>query len=468
MKKLFLLLVCCTQIALAQPFKLRGKIAQPRLPYIVFSNRDPFSGRIQKDTIKLNNEGTFNHQIDIRKGDFALINLAVDSLRETSFYGYSGGELNIEFSATNQPLFSGIMAKIQDFAALDLAFWKNIYALYAKRNPSFEKKEFLRTDAYFKIQDSITSDRINNLKAHFKPAKNKFETAFLKYKERAFIYSDLYYKQSYPNAPFQKFKFYQKQFSAKSTYTYTYSDQVSFSDSTLFSNEAYIRFVNSFLISELYNRRQKNNVEFSWSEMINSSFNLIEELTSDTVAAQQLKTIFLVYLADDLERTKDVARGTELIGAIKNYHILPTKAVQEINARALKAITSRFNKGNMAPNFEVLDTAGHTIRLADLKGKRLIIDLAAAWCGPCIAAIPEWNKEVEANKDPETVYIYLSLDNTQEESMILFKGHQPKGKLLFAGAGGFKSKFAQDFDIKILPHQIIIDKNGNLESYYFK
>lgn len=468
MKKLTLLLLLITQYGFAAPFKLTGKVEKPIRNYVVFQNHEVFSGLVRKDTIFLKN-GNFSYSINANHDHFSNVYIFVDSERQLEVIGYPNYQLRIDFLlAPSKPLITGSMAKIQKFADYDNVYWAKIYSAYEKRNPNFKKKEFLRTDFYFKIQDSITQDRINNLITFFKNKKSAIETAFINYRKNGFIYSDLYYKQSYPNPPYEKFKFYQTNFKIKANHTYSYSESVDFNTPNLIYNSSYTRFMNSFFLSELQKRREKYSIPFSFKTIIGYAFPLIDELSTNPIANYQLKLAFSAYLTDDVERSKQAKETQELLSALQNSGIKKSPELQNLYSRLTKLVKfNKFKKGSIAPDFTLLDTLNSEIKLTDLKGKRIIIDVAASWCGPCIAGIPAWNKMVSENKDTETVFIFLSLDNTMTESLILFNKHKPMGQLLFAGNGGFASEFAKTYEISILPNKIVIDKEGKIESYYY-
>jgi thiol-disulfide isomerase/thioredoxin len=66
-----------------------------------------------------------------------------------------------------------------------------------------------------------------------------------------------------------------------------------------------------------------------------------------------------------------------------------------------------------APEFEVSDMAGRKFKLSDYRGKYVLLDFWATWCGPCLGEIPYLKKAHEEFKDrSDFVMISLSIDQT--------------------------------------------------------
>ncbi len=67
--------------------------------------------------------------------------------------------------------------------------------------------------------------------------------------------------------------------------------------------------------------------------------------------------------------------------------------------------------GERAPGFVGSTVDGQTVRLADLRGKVVVLNAFASWCGPCLVETPHLVEVAEANPD-ESVFIGL---NQQEQ-----------------------------------------------------
>ncbi|HEV3163163.1 MAG TPA: TlpA disulfide reductase family protein [Isosphaeraceae bacterium] len=70
--------------------------------------------------------------------------------------------------------------------------------------------------------------------------------------------------------------------------------------------------------------------------------------------------------------------------------------------------------GKPAPRFNVKDTAGKAVRLEDFKGKYLLLDFWATWCGPCLAELPNLKAAYAKYHDRGFDVVGVSLDDTPE------------------------------------------------------
>jgi len=66
--------------------------------------------------------------------------------------------------------------------------------------------------------------------------------------------------------------------------------------------------------------------------------------------------------------------------------------------------------GAMAPDFEQADTAGHPVRLSSFKGKYVLLDFWASWCGPCRQESPYVVKAFDRFKTKNFTILSVSLD----------------------------------------------------------
>ena len=111
---------------------------------------------------------------------------------------------------------------------------------------------------------------------------------------------------------------------------------------------------------------------------------------------------------------------------------------------------------------------GTTVSMEKLKGKVVVVDFWATWCGPCIAEIPNMKKLYDRYKEQGVEFIGVSLDQPVE------KGGLAKLKEYVADSGiewpqyyqgnSWQSEFTMSWGIDSIPRVFLVDADGNLAS----
>jgi thiol-disulfide isomerase/thioredoxin len=100
--------------------------------------------------------------------------------------------------------------------------------------------------------------------------------------------------------------------------------------------------------------------------------------------------------------------------------------------------------------------------LNQYKGKTVVLEVWASWCGDCVKAMPKM-KELQAN-NPDVSYVFISMDKTADKWKAGIEKHQLKGDHFLAN-DGMKGAFGKAIDLDWIPRYIIIDKNGKIVLY---
>jgi thiol-disulfide isomerase/thioredoxin len=115
--------------------------------------------------------------------------------------------------------------------------------------------------------------------------------------------------------------------------------------------------------------------------------------------------------------------------------------------------------GPTAPDFTLADTYGHKISLNQYRGRIVVLDFWATWCGPCIEAIPELVKLQEKYREKGLVILGITMDDPQMVTNEDLRAFKKKTKINYTILR-FNNKVAQDYlgEPPAIPAVFLIDR----------
>ncbi|HEY7087956.1 MAG TPA: redoxin domain-containing protein [Tepidisphaeraceae bacterium] len=112
--------------------------------------------------------------------------------------------------------------------------------------------------------------------------------------------------------------------------------------------------------------------------------------------------------------------------------------------------------------------SGTALSMSDLKGKVVVVDFWATWCGPCVGEMPHMKELYAQYKDKGVEFIGVSLDEPESQGGLtklkaFVKDNSIAWPQYYQG-NGWQSEFSSSWGVNSIPCVFVIDADGKLHS----
>jgi thiol-disulfide isomerase/thioredoxin len=144
--------------------------------------------------------------------------------------------------------------------------------------------------------------------------------------------------------------------------------------------------------------------------------------------------------------------GTAFVTRIVNMEQVEATAKKAKDALAI---------GTQFPDFNVKDLAGKPLSVANYKGKIVLVDFWATWCGPCRMEMPNVQEAYQKYHDKGFEIVGVSLDSDGQKLGDFLKENKMPWPQYFDGQQ-WENKLAVKYGIDSIPMNFLLDGNGKI------
>ena len=113
---------------------------------------------------------------------------------------------------------------------------------------------------------------------------------------------------------------------------------------------------------------------------------------------------------------------------------------------------------NIAPDFTLKSETGKNLKLSELRGKVIMINFWASWCGPCRQEMPVLDQLYKHYRPLDFTVLGVNVEQNPDDAKSLLKDVSVSFPILFDK----ENKVSKLYNIKGMPSTVLVDRDGNV------
>ena len=189
--------------------------------------------------------------------------------------------------------------------------------------------------------------------------------------------------------------------------------------------------------------------------------------TEDAAQIIYMKAMLYLQVFENNDKAGELMKQLKDGYGDTKYGKSAAKIVEKIAQRGAaeknrEAMASALTPGNIFPDFAEKDLDGKPLSVGALKGKVVLVDFWATWCGPCRAELPNVIEAYKKYHAQGFEIIGVSLDSDREKLDAFLKKTEGMTWAQYFDGEGWSNKLAVKYGVQGIPFAVLVGADGKI------